>query len=409
MKRTALISLLSLCAALATGCVKDNPADLRTLSDIHWDVVCSSSAPQTKAASVLNHAADFASCVWELADGKHWGTAADRATAELRLAGPGEYYTGIVKYDPSIGKWKIPGKKLFWPEAGSYTFLSFTVGDYDTPSNPPSFENLASGLKAKFGASQEGISITAWDSDTEDSHRDVLISNIDIERSAAAAGYLGMDGVMTEFRHVLSQVDFRFLKSSQAINFPNGDIEGTTIRLKKVALKNFWHVGDLLSGGTIAERWAFAALPESATAEQIDAAKAASLHESLTLFDSAIDGERILSTSDASQSSYSSLYIPQDLFDKTRNFGSHVHGTATSLTETSIEILYTVQLRDQAESEVKTAIISFPENIEHNVWMRSKKYIYDFRIGARAIPIEFDADVSPWDVGYLNDEGAIVI
>lgn len=391
MKKTnhilPLFLLLSLFGGV-TSCVEINPGEVDLFKEIVWQTVCNK--PSTRAASALDLSSTFSTCVWQLGNGETW--AANKASALLlnrRAAGEPSGITGTVSYDAGLSKWKIAAGAIYWPEVGNLNFLSYTVGDIRHPSgdgvNPPyTFNWLTNTQKAKFAPATSGLSISNWSSD-DDGDKDVIVADMQTDKTFPSS-YLGMTGVITEFHHVLSKVNFVFLKSNQGINFTDGNPANTTIRLKRVELQNYWFVGSLIEGGTGSERWT------------LSAASASNVKLSKVLF----NGTQDLDTEDASLSSWESLHIPQDLFSMTKNFGAY-----TNLAETKIYVEYDVTYNSSTLS--KTATISLPANFASTIWEKGKAYTYTLKIGAQLAPIEFTASVGDWivDTSSLTNGGVL--
>lgn len=387
VKISYIFSTLLILSGLVS-CVKVNTIDSRTIEDVSWVVVCKDVSETTKAASVLDTESSFATCVWKLNEGQTW--AANRASAVIQNRGgisglaSGSQTSGTVSYDEPSGKWKIGGAKLYWPETGSFNFLSFTAANINDATPLYNINKLTSAQKQKIKTTAAaGLTVTGWNSDN-DKTADLLVAEMQVDKKSSNS-YLGMNGVATEFSHILSNVKFIFLKSAQPISYVDKKPDNTTITVNSISLKNYWYVGNFINGGSKNQEWTF------------NSASNANVKNNEIIYNTT----KVLE--EESGIEYGHLYIPQLLYDVKKNYGGG------NYTETSLVINYSIKyLSNPAEN--KTATLTLPTTMSSNSWDPGKIYIYTIRIGANKAPIEFDASVGDWPTGDgLYNGGGIEI
>lgn len=380
---TKYLLLLLLIGSSAVSCIKVEEQE--TYEEIVWNVVChkASSKPDTKAAQAMENNANFATCVWRLDNDSHsWATNKNIATfVEL---GPvtgfrsGSKATGIVSYDPAIEKWKISGYKLMWPEIGSLNVYSFTAGRTNASPicykiNDPAI--LTNTQKGKIEPTKEGLNIVAWDTTTDDQYVDLLVSEMQVDKRSPSS-YQGMNGLVTEFSHIMTKVNFQFFKSEQPISYVDHIPANTTIRLREVKFKNYWYKANYINGGTASQRWVYSS-PASDSYVKRNPENIFSGTENLSITTPLERGH---------------LYIPQNLYDVNKNFGAY------DLTEATLVISYDI-IYDGNTTPKNNVEIPLPSRMGSNVWNPGMIYTYVIKIGGQQVPIEFEASTGEWGTG----------
>ena len=330
--------LLQTCliASLLAGCTKVVPDDsFEQKSRIGFNTA------MTKAAVGYPKESKFISTAYTIASTGSWDNASDRAGATTPLINEEE-----VSYNNTEKYWSTTSAH-YWDASYKYTFFSYS------PSS----------LKGKVDVSTDGVKISNWDVEADDT-KDIEILVADIAKDKTKnESFSGYSGVPTNFRQKLSKLSFKMRISEYAAN-------DTKVTLREIKVSHICTRGNYSKGGYADDAW---------TVVEGSRKTGTSGTSVFTVF----SGSKELST-ETYFNPDSKLIIPQSLLQS----GSY-HPT--------LIVEYQIQVGEGAV-ETKTAECHFDINLRQESWVMGMEYTYTIHIGVGQYPIEFDGSVDAWNV-----------
>ena len=329
--------LLQTClvASLLAGCTKVVPDDsFEQKSRIGFNTA------MTKAAVGYPKESKFISTAYTIASTGSWDNASDRANADVRI------YEEEVSYNNTEKYWSTTSAH-YWDASYKYTFFSYS------PSS----------LKGKVDVSTDGVKISNWDVEADDT-KDIEILVADIAKDKTKnESFSGYSGVPTNFRQKLSKLSFKMRISEYAAN-------NTKVTLREIKVSHICTRGNYSKGGYADDVW---------TVVEGSRKTGTTGTSVFTVF----TGSQELST-ESDFNPDSKLIIPQSLLQS----GSY-HPT--------LIVEYQIQVGEGA-IETKTAECHFDINLRQESWVMGMEYTYTIHIGVGQYPIEFDGSVDAWNV-----------
>ena len=291
----------------------------------------------TKAAVGYPTDSKFISTAYTIASTGSWDNASDRAGAAVLINEEEVSYNNTEKY------WSTTTAR-YWDANYKYTFFSYS------PSS----------LKDKVDVSTDGVAISNWDVETDDT--EILVADIAKDKTKNES-FSGYSGVPTNFRQKLSKLSFNMGISRDAE-------AGTKVTLLEIKVSDVCTRGNYSKGGYTDNFWTVVE----------DSRKTGTTGTSVfTVF----SGSQELST-ETYFNPASKLIIPQSLLQS----GSY-HPT--------LIVEYQIQVGEGAV-ETKTAECHFDINLRQESWVMGMEYTYTIHIGVGQYPIEFDGSVDAWNV-----------
>ena len=291
----------------------------------------------TKAAVGYPTDSKFISTAYTIASTGSWDNASDRAGAAVLINEEEVSYNNTEKY------WSTTTAR-YWDANYKYTFFSYS------PSS----------LKDKVDVSTDGVAISNWDVETDDT--EILVADIAKDKTKNES-FSGYSGVPTNFRQKLSKLSFNMGISRDAE-------ARTKVTLREIKIVDICTRGNYSKGGYTDNFWTVVE----------DSRKTGTTGTSVfTVF----SGSQELST-ETYFNPASKLIIPQSLLQS----GSY-HPT--------LIVEYQIQVGEGAV-ETKTAECHFDINLRQESWVMGMEYTYTIHIGVGQYPIEFDGSVDAWNV-----------
>ena len=309
--------LLQTClvASLLAGCTKVVPNDsFEQKSRIGFNTA------MTKAAVGYPTDSKFISTAYTIASTGSWDNASDRAGAAVLINEEEVSYNNTEKY------WSTTIAH-YWDANRKYTFFSYS------PSS----------LKDKVDVSTDGVAISNWDVETDDT--EILVADIAKDKTKNES-FSGYSGVPTNFRQKLSKLSFNMGISRDAE-------ARTKVTLREIKIVDICTRGNYSKGGYTDNFWTVVE----------DSRKTGTTGTSVfTVF----SGSQELST-ETYFNPASKLIIPQSLLQS----GSY-HPT--------LIVEYQIQVGEGAV-ETKTAECHFDINLRQESWVMGMEYTYTIHIG----------------------------
>ena len=327
--------LLQTClvASLLAGCTKVVPDDsFEQKSRIGFNTA------MTKAAVGYPTDSKFISTAYTIASTGSWDNASDRAGAAVLINEEEVSYNNTEKY------WSTTTAR-YWDANYKYTFFSYSPSSLKGP---------------KVSVSTDGVAISNWDVETDDT--EILVADIAKDKTKNES-FSGYSGVPTNFRQKLSKLSFNMGISRDAE-------ARTKVTLREIKIVDICTRGNYSKGGYTDNFWTVVE----------DSRKTGTTGTSVfTVF----SGSQELST-ETYFNPASKLIIPQSLLQS----GSY-HPT--------LIVEYQIQVGEGAV-ETKTAECHFDINLRQESWVMGMEYTYTIHIGVGQYPIEFDGSVDDWNV-----------
>lgn len=335
--------LLQAClvASLLAGCTKVVPDDsFEQKSRIGFNTA------MTKAAVGYPTDSKFISTAYSIASTGSWNDAASRPNKPI-------IDEEEVSYIEAERYWST-SKPHYWDANFKYTFFSYS------PSS----------LKGKVDVSTDGVKISNWDVEADDT-KDIEILVADIAKDKTKnESFSGYSGVPTNFRQKLSKLSFNMGISRDAE-------AGTKVTLLGIKIGYICTRGNYSKGGYTDDVWTVVE----------DSRKTGTSGTSVF---NVFSGSQALST-ETYFNPDSKLIIPQSLLQS----GTY-HPT--------LIVEYQIQV-GEGKVETKTAECYFDINLRQESWEKGMEYTYTIHIGVGQYPIEFAGTVADWsavDNGKVN-------
>ena len=327
-----------LVASLLVGCTKVVPDNrIEQKSRIGFNTA------MTKAAVGYPTTSKFISTAYTIASTGSWDDAASRPNKPI-------IDEEEVSYIKEERYWST-SKPHYWDANRKYTFFSYS------PSS----------LKDKVDVSTDGVKISNWDVEADDTKdTEILVADIAKDKTKNES-FSGYSGVPTNFRQKLSKLSFNMGISEYAAN-------GTKVTLLGIKIVDICTRGDYSKGGYADDTW---------TVVEGSRKTGTTGTSVFTVF----SGSKELSTKSVPVPS--KLIIPQSLLQS----GSY---------HPKLIVEYQIQV-GEGKVETKTAECYFDINLRQESWEKGMEYTYTIHIGVGQYPIEFAGTVDAWSAGNSNN------